>query len=108
MKELTIERAYELAVKKWQYIVDNNGKEPDEYPYELKIIKLLLFECSYCEMFFDIEPKCEGCPLKIFEKNPEYYSSNCRNDKHPYEIWTKNETKENAQAVLDLIIKTKP
>lgn len=98
---MTIHEAYELCVKKWTYIVENNGSDEgtiDKFP-ELDKMKA---ECPYCELFnppFDEE--CAGCPLNINRVI-------CYDEDSTYGRYYDNPTKETAQAVLDLIIKTKP
>ena len=101
--KLTLERAYELAVKKWECIVNNDGNEVYPYP---KNIDALLFNCSYCEMFFN-EADCVNCPLNLDGEQRGSWGK-CKAHNHPYAIWSDDKTKANAQAVLDLIIKTKP
>ena len=105
-KKLTLQEAYKYAVIKWQYIVNNDGESyglRDEYP------ELINFRagCSYCELFWDSVTGCKGCPLKarrrVYIREP-----GCRQPKHSYNIWDDEPTKANAQAVLDLIIKTRP
>ena len=98
---MNLEEAKELAIKKWQYIVYNDGlnngllsKHPElgEFPSH----------CSYCELFASLEYSCEGCPIR-----PTYVSHfelGCCMYHHPFYIWCNSRTKENAQAVLDLII----
>ena len=66
-KELTLQKAYELAVKKWEYIVGHNGSQnglSSVFP-EMDYFKA---ECSYCQMFFvndNMNTTCGNCPLLL-------------------------------------------
>jgi len=105
MKKLTINKAYELAVKKWQYIVDHDGDKNDSVYDAIPILNKLGGGCSYCQMFVNDQPgskdSCEGCPLNI-------NGVTCIDDLSVFSIWANDSTRETAQDVLDLIIKTKP
>ena len=103
--ELTIEKAYELAVKKWEYIVKNDGDNSGQLA-EIPELRHYNAQCSYCEMFIKSPVWCKGCPLAILPH--EDYEHGCLHKDHPYNKWDMNSTRETAQAVLDLIIKTKP
>jgi hypothetical protein len=102
---------YNYTILKWRYIVNNNGSEDgliEAYP------ELLNFNsyCSYCEFF--ICKGCVGCPLNLLkEKYPVYRMTDmvtcaCREVSHPFNVWVYNKNTKNAQAVFNLIIKTKP
>ena len=94
---MTIEEAKIWAIKKWEYIIDNNGSESgliNKYP-ELEIF---VSECSYCELFYDAGANsCVGCPL-VIKGNIK-----CWQSPHPFENYLNCYSKETAQAVLDLI-----
>jgi len=105
--KLTIEKAYELSVKKWEIIVKDNGDDT-RIP---KMYAQFRADCPYCELFARRDGKdqiCIGCPLDL--GNRDLRSLACCEFNHPWNIWfyAKGPTKEHAQAVLDLIIKTKP
>jgi hypothetical protein len=86
-----------LGLIKWRKIVRDGGKGykfyGDEFYYEFC---KLLGRCSYCEYHI----ACKSCELK-------YDSLTCEALGHPYEDWFCDQTKGNAQAVLDLIKKVK-
>ena len=107
--ELTLERAYELALKKWEYIVNNGGNDDDLIYREIPELLGLKFECSYCELFWNLpySAGCKGCPLRP-KRKVDKDDCGCMQTNHPYNKWYCYSTKKNAQAVLDLIIKTKP
>lgn len=110
MKTLTINKAYELAVQKWEYIVKNGGEYGDLIK-DIPILDTFTAECSYCELFkaYGNNPdRCKGCPLNIDNKELLQGMFACNDPEHPYQQWDRNPTKETAQAVLDLIVKTKP
>lgn len=101
---MTKREAYKLSLKKWQYIVKNDGDDSDLlfcYP-ELRNIRAA---CGYCQKYLMLL-NCKGCPLNII--NNGFYEAGCHQAGHPYNDWIEDPTKENAQKVLDLIIKTKP
>lgn len=94
--ELTKKKAKELSIKKWEYIVSNEGSSKgltDKYP-ELENLDA---ECGYCEKYNNV---CNGCPLRLNNKFP------CGNPLHPWKKWSSNPTKANAQKVLNLIRKS--
>lgn len=62
--------------------------------------------CAYCDLFLK-KPKCVGCPINLTGKAMKERGA-CRMPGHPFLEWFYDRTKENAQKVLDLIIKTKP
>jgi len=103
MKDLTIEKAYELAVKKWQWIVDNNGSSMGLFEV-IPEIEQYVSGCSYCYLYIELD--CHGCPLRI--PDIRWPGCSCAGNSHQFYIWFNHKTKANAQAVLDLIIKTKP
>lgn len=98
--DMTVQEAYGWAVKKWEYIVNNDGNTEGLFH---SIPELDSFEtgCAYCELFVNRLTNCQGCPLS-------QNGLTCIGNGHPYDDWDANPTKENAQKVLDLIIKTKP
>lgn len=102
---LTIEVAYYLSIEKWKYIVNSGGSDAN---ISESISELTRFDdkCSYCEFFADSNTDCEGCPLQI--STVKIKSLGCMRGNHPYRRWAHHKSKENAQAVLNLIISTKP
>ncbi|MFA6917020.1 MAG: hypothetical protein WC222_11525 [Parachlamydiales bacterium] len=103
-KEITLQEVYKLAVKKWKLVVDFNG---DDRQADIAIPEIKQFRnnCPYCELFVKVETGCKGCPLTPVNLN---YGLGCRTDDHPYDLWLNHPIKRTAQAVLDLIVKTKP
>lgn len=98
--ELTLEKAKELAIKKWEWIVENKGKSfgvEDSIPE----LKGLNSECAYCELFADYKDECDGCPLSFKKEGIQVLG--CFHKGHPYLKWDLRPTKSNAQKVLDLI-----
>lgn len=97
---MTQQEAKEWAVKKWQYIVDNDGSS---YGLLRAHPELRDFSnnCSYCQMYIEnsMSTICTGCPLLLNDLRCTYVG-------HPYLDWVKDSTKENAQKVLDLILST--
>ena len=92
--KLTKKEAKRLSILKWEFIIANGG---NYYAYELpEELRDLLAECGYCHKYDD----CKKCPLYLDE------SINCDHSEHPWKIWVNNSTVENAQAMLDLILKT--
>ena len=108
MEKLTKKKAKEWCIKKWEYIVANNGSEEgllDKYP-ELNEFEA---ECAYCELYLRKDNMCDKCPLNYVSttvKRPVKYKEvriDCYDHKHPYKKWLNHQTKRNAQKVLDLI-----
>jgi hypothetical protein len=106
---MTKEEAKEWAIKKWQYIVDNNGSSMG-ISKAIPKLEEFINVCSYCELYFYISNEifeyCVGCPLIVESENYDYGNSGCGQKNSLYDIWYKDSTKENAQKVLDLIINT--
>lgn len=109
--KLTKEKAKELSILKWKLIIKNDGKLPinlfDEYPE----LEKLRHYCGYCELYFKTHNKmlssCVKCPINPNIKDyNDLEQSGCAQKIHPFHIWWVNSTKENAQAVLDLIEKS--
>jgi len=94
--KLTKKQAKELSIKKWEYIVSNNGDCEgllDKYP-ELKNLRA---DCGYCEKYWKAFGGCGGrCPLNL-------KGITCSDEPHPWIEWVNNPTKANAQKVLALI-----
>jgi len=90
--KLTKKQAKELSVKKWEYIVNNDGRD---YGLLKKYPELdnLQSSCGYCEKYL-----CDDCPIN------NGFLSGCVSKNHPYYKWTKNYTKANAQRMLNLIL----
>jgi len=76
MKNLTFEKALELSIKKWEYIVEHNGYEDDydEFDYhtfclweDLPELDLLNSNCGLCEYYRENDGVridfCHECPL---------------------------------------------
>jgi hypothetical protein len=95
--KLTKEQAKELSIKKWEYIVGNNGNWKGlvkKYPE----LANLLAQCGYCEKY--LRKDCENCPLLI---QIDGINCSCYDGSHPHSKWAIKRTKLNAQKVLDLI-----
>ena len=103
--KMTIEEAYRLAVKKWEYIVNNDGSDIGLCE-AIPVLKKLPSNCSYCSLFASMMYDCKGCPLQINQNMLQ--TSGCVRLGHPYNTWFDDKTRENAQKVLDLIVKTNP
>ena len=93
--KLTKKQAKELSIKKWEYIVGNNGKE-DGLIKACPELEKLIAHCGYCEIYI----ACDKCPI-YFKKGEFRYG--CGSELHPWDKWSCYHTKSNAQRVLDLI-----
>ena len=92
--ETTKKEAKRLSILKWEFIIANGGDyEPEELPEELQG---LVAQCGYCDKY----EYCKDCPLYLRG------TKDCGDDDHPWRTWHCNQTVENAQAMLDLILKT--
>lgn len=99
---MTPEEAKELAIKKWQYIVNNNGDDRGLIN-AISDLAHLLNECAYCQLYLYFDRSCSGCPLNIIGQN-------CLKDDTFYrkwvDAWHRNDTenmKKHAIEVLELI-----
>ncbi len=107
---LDLATAYAHAVQKWEYIRDNGGAYLG-ITIDMPHLRSYRNCCSYCQMFLNLsaidvgEDPCVGCPLNILPFNGDV---GCSRKGHPYLDWFMNSSTKTAQAVLDLIIKTKP
>ena len=96
---MTVQEAYPYAVAKFEQIVKNGGEALTSNQIMELNLSRFIFSCSYCELF--VRGGCRKCPLLI-------NGHSCSNFIHPYNNWKLKGTAESAQAVLDLIHKTKP
>jgi hypothetical protein len=102
--KLTKKKAIELSIKKWEIFVNNDGFYNNLFEI-LPEVEQFPGNCAFCELYNSIEKQCKGCPIRPdFHDYTHSLFTGCFQDKHPYNIWLTNKTKENAQAVLDLII----
>ena len=101
---MTNREAKRLAILKWEYIVECDGSDK-LITSDLPELNKLEAQCSYCEMFNNIvyfnrsdkkRMYCKLCPIR------RGYIT-CMNKESIHAKWYLNKTKENAQAVLDLI-----
>ena len=94
--KLTRKKAFELSIKKWEWIVENNGKL-NGLTQAIPEIVSLAAHCGLCE-YNDLHEDgfCGNCPIKVNGKS-------CGSSAHPWSIWYDSRTKENAEKVLDLI-----
>ena len=90
---MTLKEAKELAIMKWEFIVENDGDLDSIICEVIPELSGLQNLCSYCELF--LAKDCQGCPLAV--------GCMCMEIEHPYSVWLHNSTTENAQKVLDLI-----
>ncbi|KKK77396.1 hypothetical protein LCGC14_2854060 [marine sediment metagenome] len=58
-QKLTKERALQLSIRKWEFIVDAGAKFPDDGG----------LTCALCELYAEI-PNCMGCPVAEFVEQP--------------------------------------
>lgn len=107
--KLTKERAKELSIRKWEWIIENNGfVNNDRLIEELPELFDLAHYCGLCELYcFEHDSElshCLNCPIR---PKREYYNNTtntgCFQRIHPYYIWYNEPNIENAQAVLELI-----
>jgi hypothetical protein len=101
---MTKEEAKELCIKKWEYIVENDGDD-SRLIMDMPELNNLVNQCAYCELYIGDRVNerlfCKECPLNINE-NQRFYCG-CNTDGHPFMKWNNEPNKETAQAVLDLI-----
>jgi hypothetical protein len=109
-KVSTVKQAVELSIKKWKYIVKNNGSSKgliNKYP-EFNIIQNT---CGLCELCNRMNNECSytvetfndtECPLTIngMTCGQEAFGEE---KNHPWLDWYENRTKTNAERVLKLI-----
>ncbi len=119
MNKLTKEKAKELSIKKWEFIIEKGGDADIEDIPEVKHFK---YKCPYCELFVKKDEYgyeyCDGCPLDLPKEEYTYtkddsdwmsptekevYFKGCCQDNHPWSIWNDDPTVENAEAILKLI-----
>lgn len=95
---MTKKEAKRLSILKWEYIIAQDGSE-DELIEAIPELVELISNCGYCEKYVALFDNCPKCPLTIIE-------ANCCEYTHPFYKWFHTRTKENAQAVLDLILES--
>lgn len=94
----------EVSIMNWEEIVANDGKRVDG----IKSGESDTDHCALCNIYFipfdnalNQAQRCMGCP--VFQVTGQ---TGCQGT--PYAKWTKNNTKENAQAVLDFLKSLQP
>jgi hypothetical protein len=98
--KITLSKAKELCIKKWEYIVENDGDYSEEdLVIEIPELIDLFSNCAYCELFID--EWCNHCPINLGKG--VYKNIACLYAGHPFHTWVHKRTKENAQTVLNLI-----
>ncbi len=109
------QQAKKLSIVKWEAIVKNNGKELNYKQLTELGLTNLFADCGYCEKYLhDLEDSkiCRHCPLNAkklnikYDKVFNYGEAHCLFNDHPYNIWQENQTVENAERMLNLIIKS--
>jgi len=94
--QLSLAEAKRLSIIKWELIVENNGSPEIDYPEEVSV---LIHDCGFCERWRPHKSGCEKCECaKVLGG-----ACNSMGGRDLFAIWSKNQTKENAQAVLDAI-----
>jgi len=89
--ELTLKKAFELSIEKWERIIQDNGQNTFK---DMPQLNSLLNECGMCEYY---RQDCSECVINCG------FDDGCNNTNHVYLIWSNHSTITNAQAVLDLI-----
>jgi len=106
--KLPLKEAIRFSIIKWERIYSNNGVDEGgewTYNYDGRDEGLLkdhpefanmLYECGLCELYYNKDSNCHGCPLVICGKA-------CYNKNHPWYNWRYNQTKENSKIILNLV-----
>jgi len=89
--KLTKKQAKDLSIKKWEYIIKNNG---DGFGLLIEIPELnkLKYNCGFCEKYIYSTGGqliyCRKCPIrpKLKDYNNDY-NSGCLQDVHFYKRW---------------------
>ena len=92
---MTKAEAKKWSIKKWEYIVNNNGLKTGIITAIPELLTLKN-RCGYCEKYSE-GYYCINCPISLG------YECGCSHHKHPYSYWNNEPTKENAEKVLHLI-----
>ena len=104
--KLTKKKAKALSIKKWEWIVKNNGNDVG-LSEAIPELGYLTFQCGFCEKYWD--NGCNKCPLNIngvtcINKDSLYYKWLYKLTlMKMFKIDSYSINKKNAQAVLDLI-----
>jgi len=117
MKKLTRKKAIELSIKKWKIFVDNDGYCEDLAEL-LPEVQNFPANCGLCALYYNKQndklSHCVNCPIQLdikdydnYDEDAFIFSCSCVQNKHVFSTWYNNKTKENAQAVLDLILSIK-
>ena len=99
---MTKEEAKQECIKKWTYIVNNDGSVNGLLHMYPEVANYIGY-CAYCELYW--KENCSNCPIRG-DVPIDYKHMCCFILNHPYYRWLKDKTKANAQAVLDLILKS--
>ena len=93
MEKLSFDEAKRLSIKKWQMHVDAGGRSFDVVK-DTELSKLP-FLCGFCARYYG---DCESCEFGQIAGFCNIYE-----DVDLFSIWGKNETKENAESILNVI-----
>ena len=66
----------ELAVKKWEWIVEHPSCDPTEMLKAIPELRHEICYCPYCTIYYDCH-QCGDCPVRVGELI-------CINDGHPF------------------------
>jgi len=106
--KLTKKQAKELCIKKWTYIVENNGKVSG-LTGKCPELSTLNGYCGYCEKYVETSSKtlkrCFKCPIRPKIKDYDNkYNKGCLQLISPCYNYSCNPCRETAQLVLNQII----
>ena len=104
-------KSYEEVLDKWEFLPKvSNGGGKAEFYVELwrgqAGYRKMRDDCGYCDIYRPgVSDKCPDCPLHAIGTKAKREHNACIKE---YFDWHQNPTRENAQAMLDLIKRTKP
>ena len=103
--------AKNLSIEKWEMIVANDGEFSEEIRDTFNHLHqgCIRHYCGYCDKYYYTRTKtlalCGKCPIRPKIRDyDDKWDPGCCQKKSLYLIWEYSSTKQNAQAVLDLII----
>ncbi len=98
------------CIDMWTWIVNHPGSDKTDWAVEHPALNREVVCHAYCFACAEVveigdkkgyKPNCDDCPVTWSDKESTCYEPNCS-----YDIWMDDPSKENAQAILDVIVNT--
>lgn len=93
------------CINQWRWIVAHPGSSKDDWAEAHRVLAKEIEEHSLCHACLEVYLRntgCNKCPINWYTTKRNH----CCYGKNVYNTWNQNKTKQNAQAVLEVIKNT--